>query len=59
MLHINLIKTSKVETVQDFFVQVGHETYQNDEQSRQKLGPYLENKVPTLKIKVFENNSLI
>ena len=38
-----------------FFTKSCHrQTYQNYEQSRQKLGTFLENKVCTLKIKVFK-----
>ena len=39
-----------------FFIKSCHrQTYQNYEQSRQKLGTILENKVSTLKIKIFKN----
>ena len=36
-----------------------HQTYQNYEQSRQKLGTFLENKVCISKIKVFKNIYLL
>ena len=37
-----------------FTIQCHRQTYQNYEQSRQKLDTFLENKVLTLKIKVFK-----
>ena len=37
-----------------FTISCNGQTYQNYEQSRQKLGTFLENKVYTLKIKVFK-----
>ena len=43
--HINLLKISLYSLYQI-------KTYQDDEQSRQKLGTFLENKVCTLKVKV-------